>query len=406
MEHQKVLTIVSTAVAWLVASAAYAQAPNPPSLAYAAAAPAAAGQAQAASTAPAPTKAQPTPANNAKVEAPVVTAPVKAPARKAVQKKPVSHQTPVHNAVPVSGMSAEEIRREIGIYVAELRAKQAAERGNNAKEEAMAWQAGKKARPVMGADGLLMYPFGQGQPEVTCRPLHACDIQLQAGEVVYGTPILGDSVRWITAKAETGEGDQVTPHIVIKPTEPELSTNMMVMTNRRTYVLTLKSSDVAYESRVGWYYPSDMVQEWSNAAQLAQRKTEADAKRKVGNMPIATIEQLNLDGYQIRGDKSLAWHPLRVFDDGTRVWIQMPSSIRSSEAPALVLLDKSGASELVNYRVKEAEQGGTKVTYYIVDKLFERAGLIVGVGSDQKKVEITKAKAPSWSSNWNSRYGD
>jgi type IV secretory pathway VirB9-like protein len=36
----------------------------------------------------------------------------------------------------------------------------------------------------------------------------------------------------------------------------------------------------------------------------------------------------------------------------------------------------------VNYRVRG--------NYYIVDKLFQQAALIVGVGSDQQKVEITK----------------
>lgn len=401
MERTKTLSIVSAALALLAASAASAQAPSPPNLAYAGAVPATT-QAKA----PTATNSAP-PETSTATQKPAAPAPV---ARKTTQRKPAPRQSvaPADRsfASPASGMSAEEIRRQIALYVAELKVQQAAERGNNAKEEARAWQAGKKARPIMGADGLLMYPFGQGQPEITCSPLHACAIQLQAGEIINGAPILGDTARWVIAKAETGEGEQTTPHIVIKPTEEGLATNMMVMTNRRAYMLTLKSSAAAYESRIGFYYPADMAQEWKESAQLALRKTEADKKRKVGDMPIASIEQLNLDGYQIKGDKSLAWHPLRVFDDGTRVWIQMPASIRSSEAPALVLLDKNGGSELVNYRIKEAEQGGSKVTYYIVDKLFERAGLIVGVGSDQKKVEITKAKAVSWSSNWNSRYSD
>ena len=56
--------------------------------------------------------------------------------------------------------------------------------------------------------------------------------------------------------------------------------------------------------------------------------------------------------------------------------------------------------------MKEAEQGGAKVTYYIVDKLFDRAGLIVGVGSDQQKVEITKSKGGKVATNWTSRYDD
>jgi type IV secretory pathway VirB9-like protein len=60
----------------------------------------------------------------------------------------------------------------------------------------------------------------------------------------------------------------------------------------------------------------------------------------------------------------------------------MPPSMKSNEAPALVLIDNAGKSALVNYRVRGS--------YYIVDKLFDRAALIVGVGNDQQKVDITR----------------
>lgn len=276
--------------------------------------------------------------------------------------------------------------------------------GTESSTEAKRWQGGGSARPVMGSDGLLQYPFGQAQPELTCAPLRACDIQLQAGEVINNV-ILGDTVRWIPAPAKTGDGALSTPHVIIKPTEAGLQTNLIITTSRRTYTLTLRSSEVNYVSRVGFYYPADMVQDWNGSAELAQRKADEDSKRKVSDMPITSIEQLNLDGYKIKGDRDLAWYPTRVFDDGTRVWIQMPASMKSNEAPALVLLDKNGDSELVNYRVKEADQGGAKVTYYIVDKIFERAGLIVGVGRDQRKVEIIKdSRKTSSAGNWSSRF--
>ena len=163
--------------------------------------------------------------------------------------------------------------------------------------------------------------------------------------------------------------------------------------------MTLRSSDTNYSSVVGFYYPYDMVQNWQGEMELAQRKADEEANRKVADMPITSIEQLNLDSYEIKGNNRLAWFPTRVFDDGTHVWIQMPASMRSSEAPALVVLDRSGESQLVNYRVKSARQGGNDVTYYIVDKLFERAGLILGVGDDQQKVEIVKKHGQHTASN-------
>ncbi len=273
--------------------------------------------------------------------------------------------------------------------------------GANTVAESKNWQHGGTARPIMGADGLLQFPFGQYQPTLTCQPLRACDIQLQEGELINNV-ILGDTVRWIVAPATTGNGASATPHVIIKPREVALNTNLVITTNRRTYMLTLLSSEVQYVSRVGFYYPNDMVQDWNGQAEDARRKAEQEASRKISDMPIASIEQLNLDSYRVKGDKSLPWYPVRVFDEGTHVWIQMPASIKASEAPALVLIGKDGASELVNYRVKEADQGGAKVTYYIVDKLFAKAALIIGVGGDQQKIEIVKHdKNTSWFSGNN-----
>lgn len=252
--------------------------------------------------------------------------------------------------------------------------------GLSAIDESKKFQTGGGARPVLSADGLLQFPFGQYQPEITCAPLRACDIELQAGELVNNV-IVGDSVRWLAAPAKTGEGAQAIPHVIIKPVDKGLQTNLVITTNRRTYAITLKSSEMNYVSRAGFYYPRDIVQDWTDQAEVVRRKSEEDDKRKVSDLPLVSADQLNF-GYMLKGDEDQAWNPMRVFDDGTRVFIQMPQSMKSNEAPALVLLDKSGNSELVNYRVKDS--------YYIVDKLFTKAALIVGVGRDQKKIEISK----------------
>lgn len=57
-------------------------------------------------------------------------------------------------------------------------------------------------------------------------------------------------------------------------------------------------------------------------------------------------------GYEIVGGQGLAWRPVRVFDDGQHVYIQMPSTLQASEAPALLVQSRGGDSALVNYRVR------------------------------------------------------
>ncbi len=71
---------------------------------------------------------------------------------------------------------------------------------------------------------------------------------------------------------------------------------------------------------------------------------------------------------------------MRVFDDGSKTFIQFPPGLKSSEAPAL-FVSSDGNTQLVNYRVKG--------DYYIVDRLFDEARLIVGE-QDQIVVEIRK----------------
>lgn len=261
--------------------------------------------------------------------------------------------------------------------------------GENPPSEARRWQSGESARPIFTGDGLIQYPYGMTQPVVPCSPLHACDVQLESGEVVNNV-ILGDSVRWVVSPAKTGDGNTAVQHVIIKPVDNNLNTNLIITTNKRTYYLTLKSSSTKYVSRIGWYYPADMVTKWSGELELRQRQASADAARVISDMPSVTLENLNLEGYRFKGDKDLDWYPLRAFDDGQHVYIQMSSKVKASEAPTLVIMNSDDGAELVNYRVKEGKIAGRTGVYYIVDKLFKRAALISGVGGDQEKVIITR----------------
>jgi type IV secretion system protein TrbG len=76
-------------------------------------------------------------------------------------------------------------------------------------------------------------------------------------------------------------------------------------------------------------------------------------------------------GYDIQSKRGEPrWKPVRVFDDGRKTYIQFPDNLPTTEAPALFILSGRKRTQLVNYRVKG--------TYYVVDRLFERAELRVG----------------------------
>jgi type IV secretion system protein VirB9 len=59
----------------------------------------------------------------------------------------------------------------------------------------------------------------------------------------------------------------------------------------------------------------------------------------------------------------------------------MPDEIQHWEAPVLLVVGKDGKGEMTNYRVKDQ--------IYIVDRMFDRANLVLGIGQESQKVEIS-----------------
>lgn len=232
-----------------------------------------------------------------------------------------------------------------------------------------------------GPDGRVLYSYGAGLPTVVCAPLRVCIIELQAGEKVVGEPHIGDSVRWNISPATYGTGDQATSIIVLKPQSPGLDTNLLVTTDRRAYYLRLISKSDDYVARVAFAYAEDdSAHKWQQqmAAQRAQEKLEHRSAETPAAIVVA--DKLNFD-YRIKGGDDNV-RPRRVFDDGAKTYIQMPAEIQHREAPVLLVIGKDGKGEMTNYRVRDQ--------IYIVDRLFDRANLVLGSGKKAQKVEISR----------------
>jgi len=210
--------------------------------------------------------------------------------------------------------------------------------------------------------------------QVYAAPGQVSDIALQPGELLSGAgPVAaGDTARWIIGQTESGTGPTKQIHILVKPILPDLATNLVINTDRRTYHVELKATARAYMAAVSWAYPQDAL----IALQAQAAKAEAIAPVSSG----LALEALSF-GYRIDGDKP-PWRPTRVFDDGRQVFIALPASVRQDELPPLFVRGPSGATELVNYRVT----GG----YMVVDRLFDTAELRLGDKRAAKVVRISR----------------
>lgn len=160
-----------------------------------------------------------------------------------------------------------------------------------------------------------------------------------------------------------------------------LDTSLVVTTDRRTYRMRVKTSRTKFMPYVSFTYPEDAQAKWD-----AIRTREAKQLRD--NTIPQTGEYLgNLDfNYKISG--SAGWKPVRVYNDGVKTIIQFPKTISSGETPILLVVRKEGGlfSKDETQQVNLRTQGDRT----IVDGLFDKAYLVIGVGSSQEKVTITR----------------
>lgn len=220
-------------------------------------------------------------------------------------------------------------------------------------------------------NAVQVYPFAPGALyRLYTMPEQVSDIALQPGEKLIAVSA-GDTVRWVVGDTISGAGETRQVHIIVKPTAPDLKTNLVITTDRRAYHLELESTPTTYMAAVSWSYPQDKLL-------LLQAKNEAASTVQPIDGGIS-LERLRFR-YEITGDQP-PWRPIRAFDDSYKVYIQFPARLDQGEAPPLFVVGADGGSELVNYRVRG--------NYYIVDRLFGAAELRLGK-EPQQVVRISR----------------
>ncbi len=211
-------------------------------------------------------------------------------------------------------------------------------------------------------NAVQVYPFMEGALyRLYAAPEQVTDIALEPGERLNSVSA-GDTVRWVVGDTASGAAAGERVHILVKPIAPNLSTNLVIATDRRAYHLEMRSFRETYMAAISWTYPQD---------QLVKRRNDAEkVKEAAASIVAEAIDPDRLQfRYEIEGDRP-HWRPVRAFDDGEQVFIQFPEAIAQGEAPPLFVLSSDGKPELVNYRMRG--------NYYVVDRLFSAAELRLG----------------------------
>jgi len=177
-------------------------------------------------------------------------------------------------------------------------------------------------------------------------------IEFEQGEEIQ-TISMGDSTAWMLNP--TGS------RLFLKPIEQDATTNMTIITNRRTYLLELharETDDIADKDMVfimRFIYPD------SEMAQSVARLND--------NVPSPDIEE-NRDKlnflYTISGSEE--YSPIRIFDDGEFTYFQFRD--KNADIPAFYWVDDQGNEAVINYR--------TRGDYIVVERVSKRMSLRYG----------------------------
>ena len=217
-------------------------------------------------------------------------------------------------------------------------------------------------------NAIQIYPWSEGALyQVYAAPGQITNIALEPGEGLTGAgPIAaGDTARWIIGDTESGSGAHRRVHVLVKPTRPDISTNLVITTDRRIYMIELRAREELYMPAVAWAYPAP----------------PAGQRQSVPAAPVIPAEASRNYRYGLTGD-SPPWRPISVFDDGRRVYVVFPRGIVQGEMPPIFVLGSDGEPQIVNSRIHQ--------NILIVDRLFGAAELRLGSGERQQTVRIVR----------------
>ncbi|MGB3313336.1 MAG: P-type conjugative transfer protein TrbG [Albidovulum sp.] len=223
-------------------------------------------------------------------------------------------------------------------------------------------------------NAIQIYPWSEGALyQVYAAPGQITTIALEPGERLTGTgPIAaGDTARWIIGDTESGSGRDARVLVLVKPTRADISTNLVISTDRRTYLIELNASEETWMPAISWAYPQ--APETPRIAAATPRIPPPHARN-------------HRYGLQVQGD-SPPWRPVSVFDDGRRVYVVFPRGIGQGEMPPLFVLGTDGELEIVNSRIHG--------NVLIIDRLFGAAELRLGRGPRQEVVRILRMEPQS-----------
>lgn len=233
--------------------------------------------------------------------------------------------------------------------------------------------------PVYGETRMVTFDYDDDRfYKVLVRPKNRTQLKFGAEErVTYVSA--GDKSNFIVTVPTSKQ------FVEVQPKWENVSTNMLVVTTKRSYNLELQSTAEGkkWYARVTWTY--------DDAAGIDVTAAGGDGAGTLGKnrgitrdvLNSVDVEKINFK-YEIAGDA--LFRPTQVFDDGTRTYVRLPE--RLQELPAMVMeTPDTHEKQLVDYVVS--------TPYLIVPRIMDRFVLVLG----KAEVSVLKTEAKGRSSS-------
>ena len=157
-------------------------------------------------------------------------------------------------------------------------------------------------------------------------------IVLEEGET-YSYHVFGDSAAYAFTYKDN--------NLFFKPIAQQANTNLIVVTNRRSYAFRLSYSDT-HDARALYKL---VIRYPDSAAKQAQAAREESAIRTAFAQSGTPI---NWRSYTQSGDRTLA--PVHAWDDGRQTWLQFP---RQADIPAVYRVTPEGREVITNFHMAD-----------------------------------------------------
>lgn len=225
-----------------------------------------------------------------------------------------------------------------------------------------------QAYPFPQETNLVQFRYHEHRSyEILTRPNAPTNIVLEPGETLRALA-LGDTVQWLT--------EDIPGHIFIKPLSAGLYTAGTIVTDRRSYQISLRSvgENGHWYQRVSWDYGD---------SRLIRSRGESWGREPAVHEDLAPIaptvdpdisprpQDLNF-GYRISGTSGIVQ---QAFDDGRSLWIRLYDNVQ--ELPAVFVESRTSKQALANYRVEG--------NFIVLHRLSART--ILRIGRDQVVIE-------------------